>query len=584
MKDHLVTDFLKIDDYKKIKSKKYLEIPKFDKNFNFSKDIIFYKNWNNYKNKINDMNKNIKMYDYFLKQLIIFLNNYHGKNYSKRYWEITLGFWLHWFISSISFKWKLVDSLKNKNFIFFKKKVDTYDLIPHGIEDFTRISSSDYWNHYFFSRIIEDSFSKKISIISKGKILNNYERIKIYKNLKSQNIKEKLSLTIQTFLNIIPQNKKSLIFSTYMSNLQEMWLNLLINKSLLFYKSLRPNILFRENKIYNFQRKKFPNLKSRGSQLEKFLSKEILRNLPTTFLENHQYIDDLSKNIPFPKKPKKIFTCLGILRSTLMDRYIAKNVENGTTLILAQHGGNYFQHKSHFNSSFEVRIADKYLSWGNIKGKKILPFGVIKNLKKSSKVGDKIILEIRMRKGYNRDIKIDSGFFESQKYIKYLCDFFLLIKNDELIKKLLVKLHPVKSFWHEKDLFLSANPRIKFLDESKKMHMEIQSAKIVIQTFCSTGHLESLATNKPTLMYLTHDFNLLEKKSQKYFLEFKKIGIVHTNPKSLYNMLLKINNKGELTKWWYQKKVQRIVKKYISDYCILNKNKFNDLKKIINNV
>ena len=79
MKDHLITDFLKIDDYKNIKSKKYLEIPKFDKNFNFSKDIIFYKNWNNYKNKINDMNKNIKMYDYFLKQLILFLNNYHGK-------------------------------------------------------------------------------------------------------------------------------------------------------------------------------------------------------------------------------------------------------------------------------------------------------------------------------------------------------------------------------------------------------------------------------------------------------------------------------------------------------------------------
>ena len=32
-----------------------------------------------------------------------------------------------------------------------------------------------------------------------------------------------------------------------------------------------------------------------------------------------------------------------------MDRYIAKNVENGTSLILAQHGGNYFQHKFHFN-------------------------------------------------------------------------------------------------------------------------------------------------------------------------------------------------------------------------------------------
>ena len=35
----------------------------------------------------------------------------------------------------------------------------------------------------------------------------------------------------------------------------------------------------------------------------------------------------------FSKKPKKIFTCLGILRSTLMDRYIAKNIERGTSLI-----------------------------------------------------------------------------------------------------------------------------------------------------------------------------------------------------------------------------------------------------------
>ena len=28
-----------------------------------------------------------------------------------------------------------------------------------------------------------------------------------------------------------------------------------------------------------------------------------------------------------------------------MDRYIAKNLEQGTSLILAQHGGNYFQQK-----------------------------------------------------------------------------------------------------------------------------------------------------------------------------------------------------------------------------------------------
>ena len=115
------------------------------------------------------------------------------------------------------------------------------------------------------------------------------------------------------------------------------------------------------------------------------------------------------------------------------------------------------------------------------------------------------------------------------------------------------------------------------------MIKEIQSAKIIVQTFCSTGHLESLAANKPTLMYLTHDLNFLEKKTKKYFIEFKKIGIIHTNPRSLYNMLIKINKEGELKKWWYQKKIQTLIKNYNQDYCILNQNKSNDLAKIINN-
>ena len=248
MKDHLITDFLKVEDFKNIKSKKYLELPSFDKNFNFSKDTIFYKNWKNHKNKITDMKKNIQMYDHFLKELTVFLNNYHKKKYSRRYWEIILGIWLFPFISSISFKWRLIESLKKNKYFFFKKEINTNELIPHGLEDYIRLSQSNFWNHHFFSKIIEDNFSGKITVVKKGKISNNPEREKIYKKLKFQNLKEKISLFIQKTLNIIPQSKKILIFSTYMSNFQEILLNIITNKSLLYYKSLRPNILFRNKK------------------------------------------------------------------------------------------------------------------------------------------------------------------------------------------------------------------------------------------------------------------------------------------------------------------------------------------------
>ena len=127
-----------------------------------------------------------------------------------------------------------------------------------------------------------------------------------------------------------------------MSNLDEIKLNLFLNKSLLFYKSLRPYLLFKRKKLFQFERRKFEPLVSCKSSVAEFLSIELLRCLPSAYLENFENIGSIVRQI-FPKSPQKIFTTLGINRSSLMDRYIAENVENGSSLILAQHGGAYFQ-------------------------------------------------------------------------------------------------------------------------------------------------------------------------------------------------------------------------------------------------
>tara|TARA_B100000214_G_C23973502_1_gene631431 strand:- start:4162 stop:5916 length:1755 start_codon:yes stop_codon:yes gene_type:complete len=584
MKEYLITDFLNFNEYKKLNPKKYLEIPVFDKQHRLKKDIIYLKRWQSHKKKLEDMKENIKLYDIFLKELVDYLNKYHNKKFSKRYWSIILGPWLYPFISSISFKWKLIESLKSKKYIFLKKKINNKDVVPHGIEDFTKMSMSNYWNHYIFYKIIEFGFSKKISILSSKKIIDNNERDKIYKNLQVQPFKEKISLLIQSFFNFFSQTKKTLILSTYMTNFQELKLNLLINRSILYYKAIRPNLLFRKKRLYSFERNKLKKLKKKDTKLKNFLNQELLINFPSTFLENFDYVENILKEIPLPKLPQKIFTCLGISRSTLMDRYTANNIEGGTSLILAQHGGNYFHHKHHFNTIHEVNISDMYLTWGNLKKKKSASVGVIKNLIPSSNTSNKIILEIRMRKGYNREIKLDSGFFDSKQYLHNLCSFFSLIKNKKISRDLYVKLHEVKSFWNEKNQFLSANAKLKFLDESKKMLNEMKSAKLIIQTFCSTGHLESLAINKPTLILFLNNFNLLNNKSKNYFIKLHKMGIIHTNIKSLIKKLEMLSSKEKIDIWWNDKNKQNLLNKYRNDYCFYNKEKLKNLKELIASV
>ena len=145
-----------------------------------------------------------------------------------------------------------------------------------------------------------------------------------------------------------------------------------------------------------------------------------------------------------------------------MDRYIARKVENGSSLIIAQHGGLYFQEKNTFSSIHEVNISNKYLSWGNIKKKKVIPIGVIKDLKTNFKVSNKIILEVRKRNKYVGEIKLDSGFSESKKYFKELCLFFKLLKGNKICENLFVKLHDTQSLWNEKKQFISHNSELNF--------------------------------------------------------------------------------------------------------------------------
>ena len=280
-KQYLVTDLYHLEKYKNRFQKKYLEIPIFDKRNKLQSNILF-KRWGNHREKINVYNENVKLYRSYLDKLIVYLNKYHKKNFSKRYWEIILTPWLWYFVSSVSFKWNLISSIKVNKFIFLKKEINLNEVIPIGIEDFNKICTSHYWNHYIFSQIIEHSFTKKFEIHKTSTDKDILEKKMIYEKLNLKTNKERLSLFLQRILNFLPQRKKYLIFSTYLSNFQEIHLNFLVNNSLLFYKTLRPNFLFNKLKKIN-KRKILKKLNTKKKGIENFLDKEIIMNLPSSF-------------------------------------------------------------------------------------------------------------------------------------------------------------------------------------------------------------------------------------------------------------------------------------------------------------
>ena len=105
-------------------------------------------------------------------------------------------------------------------------------------------------------------------------------------------------------------------------------------------------------------------------QKSKIIISLIPKYLPTVYLESFNFLVGAKKPWRGKRFPRVIFTANRHLYDDVFNFWTALAVENGSKLIIGQHGGYYGL--SEFPSSFERHefdIADRYISWGwNSKG------------------------------------------------------------------------------------------------------------------------------------------------------------------------------------------------------------------------
>ena len=550
---------------------------------NFNNEYFYSERWSHQKNLINDNVYLHKLYEKILTYLSKFLNTYHKVNFTKKYWRIVIGIWLYKFICVVFERWNALKevSLQYKEIDTEILRYNSEKFIPYGNEDFSYFIQTDSWNTYIFYELINNLKFNSIIKKSSNKILLLNDVNEIYKRLtlRNTNYKNKIFNYLQKFFLKNNQNLDHFIFDTYLSNLEEIKINLRLNKKLMLFKSLKfddlyPNLLVEKKKLSNERTEKN---KIKKNNFDNFIFEFCKKNIPKTYLEYFDLTNKVLKKYKLPKKPKSIFTTLGICRSTLMDIYIANKIEGGTKLIIAQHGGNYGQHKVHFGTSHEHKIAQKFFSWGFKFRSNTKPLGIIKKIhnKKYNKKNDLILLEFRTRSLYSQTLKMDSGAINSKIYMQNLIEFYKNLKNEEILDQLKVKLHNKDYGVQEKKILLEANKKINFIDPKKNSASLYKKTKLVIHTFPSSGHLECMTSNIPMLIFFVNDINLLKPETKKYFKKFKKLGIYHDNPISLGNMVRKIYK--DPGKWWYSKRIQYIRKKYTEGFAISNKNLVNDI-------
>jgi len=447
-----------------------------------------------------------KLYERYLLIVSTRLNDLNGVNNSIQYWRILIGPWLMYMTIVFFERYHcLEDAIKKFDIVGCLKSNESIDrFIPNDMEDFNKFIGQDSWNFFVYSQIIDflipnNDFEKL-----------EYVKSKINKDKTGQTLKLFLlkileflfSFAAKSFLRSTITESKYLFLGTYLGFRDFIKLNFKTLQVPLYDNISKPQ----SSKIDFKLRLSLKIKKNKKKNFENYFSEKLFLFLPVIYLEGFVKLKCEYRNLVLPKNPSVIFTSATIYHRSLFMLYVAEKTNQGAKLILGQHGGLYITGKYHRQEKHEIKISDKFLTWGNHNtNHKIVNVGMISKPKFYKRVShpQKILIVLNSIPQYVGNLNTDNLIVRFDEYIEEclnLCQ--LLFYNTKLKKNLTLGMYYHDYGWNEKQIFKTKLPDIKYEDTNFNIWKSIAKSKIVIFTYNSTGILELMALNSPILNFI----------------------------------------------------------------------------------
>ena len=106
------------------------------------------------------------------------------------------------------------------------------------------------------------------------------------------------------------------------------------------------------------------------------------------------------------------------------------------------------------------------------------------------------------------------------------------------------------------------DPLLKLETGKININKLISKSRLVVHSYDSTGILETLSQNIPTLAFWQNGFDHLENSAIPHYQALADVGIIHLSPESIAK---KINDVWkDVDQWWSQTNVQKQGKNFVS--------------------
>ena len=172
------------------------------------------------------------------------------------------------------------------------------------------------------------------------------------------------------------------------------------------------------------------------------------------------------------------------------------------------------------------------------------------------------------------------NYFEFQIYISKQ---FQLLKSlsPKIFNRVILRLHPEHITFtpHIIADFKFELPRLNIEPGTLKIKKLISKSRLIIHAYDSSGLLETLSSNIPTLAFFPYGYDHILPEAIQNYKILEEAGILYRSPKLLSQKIEIIWD--QIDEWWQSKYVQDAKSNFCSHYARNALNPTEELKKIL---
>lgn len=490
-------------------------------------------------------------------ELTVALNAYHGTTFSRRYWQIVLGHWLRRAVDTLFNRYACVEQALTRHEVSASAFLQPATDVPLATLDsmqFILATNDDRWNSILYARVLADFGITLTGIVSEA----GADHVTPHP-APPASLKRTLGTAGARLLSRLHKSTDAFVVHSYLPRRAEIALSILLGQCPQQWRSPAPAPV--PASAVARARLSLPTEGHRGVQ--RFVRAIMPEVLPACFVEGYAANVTQARSLPWPDKPRFIFTSNSFDTDEVFKVWCAAKAEAGRPYFAGQHGNNYGTHFYAGNAHWPERVtADAFFTWGWSDGtSRTVPafnFKSIKPAPPAPRAGGLLLVEECL----NHRITPWDGYFEFGQYQEQQFRFVAALPA-AIRDAVTVRLHREWAIhaWFDRDRWHDREPQIRLETGERSMDELIAGSRLVVHSYESTGVLENFTRNIPTLCFWSAGLDHVIAEARPFYDRLVDAGVIVTSADRAAALVAE--RWDGIHDWWHSPLVQGAVR----DYC-----------------